>query len=102
MNANHRTGKCKQPDGKLLACQFDPPDAEASIKLISVENGELLKEFEAKLELPARIRWAPEGRSITYVSRIEGLRDIWSQPFDGGEPKRLTNFKFVGFFNCST
>jgi Tol biopolymer transport system component len=89
------------PDGKLLACQFDPPDAQARLRLFSVETGELLKEFEAKLELPSRIRWTPDGRNITYVSRVEGLRDIWTQPIEGGEPKKLTNFKTDQIFSFS-
>ena len=96
-----RVNRCAiSPDGKMLACQFDPPDGtQARIKVISVDEGALVKDFEAKLELPARIHWAPDGRSITYVSRTEGLRDIWSQPFDGGEPKRLTNFKSDQIFS---
>ena len=88
------------PDGKLLGCQYDPPDGtQARIKVISVDDGAIVKDFAVKLELPARIRWAPDGRSITYVSRIEGLRDIWSQPLDGGEPKKLTNFKADQIFS---
>ena len=88
------------PDGKLLACQYDPPDGtDARIKVVSVDHGAIVKDFKAKLELPARIRWSPDGRSVTYVSRLEGLRDIWSQPLDGGEPKRLTNFKSDQIFS---
>jgi len=88
------------PDGKLLGCQYDPPDGtQARIKVISVDDGAIVKDFAVKLERPARIRWAPDGRSITYVSRIEGLRDIWSQPLDGGEPKKLTNFKADQIFS---
>ncbi|MBC7899793.1 MAG: PD40 domain-containing protein [Saprospiraceae bacterium] len=95
-----RLSRCAvSPDGKFLACQFDPPDTDASIKLFSVDTGELLKEFKVKLELPARIRWAPDGRFITYVSRLDGLRDIWSQPIEGGEPKKLTNFKADQIFS---
>jgi Tol biopolymer transport system component len=48
--------------------------------------------FDVKFELPARIKWAPDGRSVTYVSREAGIRDIWSQPIDGSAPKRITNF----------
>ncbi|MCA1590267.1 MAG: hypothetical protein LC734_07715, partial [Acidobacteria bacterium] len=48
---------------------------------------------------PSRIRWTPDGRSITYVSRIDGLTDIWSQPLEAGEPKRLTNFKADAIFS---
>ncbi|MEO6334830.1 MAG: hypothetical protein ABIO91_07580 [Pyrinomonadaceae bacterium] len=87
------------PNGKLLACQLDPPGEDAKIKVISSEDGATIKVFDVKLELPARIRWSPDGRSITYISRLDGLRDIWSQPIDGGEPKRLTNFKADQIFS---
>ncbi len=88
------------PDGKLLACQYDPPDGtHARIKVISVDDGAIVKDFAVRLDLPARIRWAPDGSSITYVWRTEGLQDIWSQPLDGGEPKKLTNFKADQIFS---
>ena len=37
--------------------------------------------------LPARMRWTPDGRAITYVANQNGVADIWSQPLDGGEPE---------------
>ena len=100
---NDKLNRCAvSPDGKLLACQHDPPDgSQARIKVISIDDGAIIKDFEVKLELPGRIRWAPDGRSVTYVSRQEGLRDIWSQSMDGGEPKRLTNFKADQIFSFS-
>ncbi|MGB7070070.1 MAG: hypothetical protein WBD22_11300 [Pyrinomonadaceae bacterium] len=96
-----RVNRCAiSPDEKLLACQHDPPDgSQARIKVISVDDGAVVKDFTAKMELPARIRWSPDGRSITYISRTEGLRDIWSQPFEGGEPKKITKFKADQIFS---
>jgi len=49
--------------------------------------------------MPARIRWAPDGRAVTYLSAQNGISDIWSQPIDGGKPKRLTNFKADTIFS---
>ena len=34
----------------------------------------------------------PDGRSIAYFVRKDGVGNIWSQPIDGGTPKQLTNF----------
>ncbi len=88
------------PDGKFLACQYDPTDgSQARLKVISVDDGAIVKDFEAKLDFPPRIRWGPDGRSITYVSQDDGLQDIWSQPSVGGEPKRLTTFKADQIFS---
>jgi Tol biopolymer transport system component len=87
-------------DGKLFACQFDPPDgSQARLQVISLEDGATVKDFTAKMDLPARIRWSPDGRSITYVSLVDGLQDIWSQPLEGGESKRSTNFKTDQIFS---
>ena len=36
---------------------------------------------------------------MTYVSREEGHRDIWSQPVNGGLSKRLTNSKADQIFS---
>ncbi len=91
--------RCRlSPDGKLLACEFGF-GTQARIKVISVDDGAIVKDFDVRLDLPASIGWAPDGRSVTYVSRLEGLQDIWSQPLDGGEPKRLTNFKSDQIFS---
>ncbi len=93
-------GRCIiSPDGKLMACQLDPSGEDAKIKVISTVDAAAIRVFDVKLVLPSRIRWAPDGRSITYVSRLDGLTDIWSQPIDGGEPKRLTNFKADAIFS---
>lgn len=45
------------------------------------------------------LRWAPDGRAVTYVAVQNDIADIWSQPIDGGEPKRLTNFKSDEIFS---
>ena len=88
------------PDGKLLACQHDPSvGSQARMKVISFDDGAIVKDFEAKLDLPGRMRWTPDGRAITYVSRVDGLCEIWSQPLDGGEPKKVTNFKTRQIFS---
>jgi Tol biopolymer transport system component len=39
------------------------------------------------------MKWAPDGRALTYVQTRAGVANIWSQPIDGGPPKQLTNFK---------
>jgi Tol biopolymer transport system component len=43
--------------------------------------------------------WAPDGRAVTYVSGKNGISDIWSQPIDGGEPKKVTDFKADKIFS---
>ncbi len=86
------------PDGKLIACALRVP-LPAKLVVISIEGGSPVKVFDVQPSLPARIRWTPDGRAVTYVARQNGISDIWSQPLDGGEPKKLTNFKSDRIFS---
>jgi Tol biopolymer transport system component len=81
------------PDGKLIACTVFRTGAHPSIGLLDPQTGTIQKSLEAALNLPPLIRWSPDGNSLAYISKQNGLADIWSQPVGGGEPKRLTNFK---------
>ena len=82
----------------MLACSLETPGSPARIAVLPIDGGPL-KVFDAKFQLPARMRWTPDGRAVTYVGRQDGLADIWSQPIDGGEPKRITNFKTDEIFS---
>jgi Tol biopolymer transport system component len=86
------------PDGKLIACAMRAP-LPANLAIISIEDGAPIKVFDAQPRLSARIRWTPDGRAVTYVARQDGMDDIWSQPIDGGKPKKLTNFKSNRIFS---
>ncbi|MCA1602840.1 MAG: protein kinase, partial [Acidobacteria bacterium] len=86
-------------DGKMLACSLEAPGSPARLAVLPIEGGSPVKVFDAKIQLPARMRWTPDGREVTYVGRQDGLTDIWSQSLDGGEPKRVTNFKSDEIFS---
>jgi serine/threonine protein kinase len=85
------------PDGKLIACLLMPDEQnpESQIVIIPMEGGQMTKSFD----LPpsalgvSPIRWAPDGRAVTYVDTRDGVSNIWSQPLDGGRPRPLTDFK---------
>jgi Tol biopolymer transport system component len=87
------------PDAKRIACQTDNLGEPAKLAVLEIDGTAPARVFDVKLELPARLRWARDGRAVTFVSRKDGERDIWSQPIDGGEPKRLTNFKSDQIFS---
>ena len=83
------------PDGNLIACVLNKTGKvfDNDLTVLPIEGGSPVKAFDAQLRMPARIRWTPDGRAVTYLSAQGGISDIWSQPVDGGEPKRITNFK---------
>ncbi|MGH9882489.1 MAG: hypothetical protein ACRD6N_13710, partial [Pyrinomonadaceae bacterium] len=82
------------PDGNLIAYL-----SLNKLAVFSIDGGSSVKTYDAKLYRPGRIRWAPDGRAVTYVSRQNGISEIWSQPIDGGEPKKLTDFKADQIFS---
>jgi serine/threonine protein kinase/Tol biopolymer transport system component len=86
-------------DGKMVACSLEAHSSPIRLAVLPADGGSPAKVFDVEFFLPARMRWTPDGRSITYIGREEGLADIWSQPVEGGEPKRLTNFKADNIFS---
>lgn len=94
------------PDGKWIAAQqfirIDNPTG-ARIAIIPIEGGEPIKVFDVSLEVPGRIRWSSDGSAVTYLSRRDGVVNVWSQPFKGGPSRQLTDFKSddIFFFDWS-
>ena len=43
-------------------------------------------------------KWTPDERGITYIDNRGGVRNLWLQPFEGGTPKQLTDFKQNGIY----
>ena len=85
-------------DGKMIACSLETPGSPARLAVLPIDGGPV-KVFDVKFDLPARMRWTPDGRAVTYIGREDGLADIWSQSIDGGEPKKITNFKSDEIFS---
>ena len=86
-------------DGKMVACSLEAPGSPIRLAVLPIDGGSPAKIFDAEFHLPARMRWTPDGRAVTYIGRENGFADIWSQSIDGGEPKRLTNFKADNIFS---
>jgi eukaryotic-like serine/threonine-protein kinase len=86
-------------DGKMVACSLEEPGSPIRLAVLPIDGSSPAKIFDVKFDLPARMRWTPDGRAVTYIGRQEGFDDIWSQPTDGGEPKKITNFKADEIFS---
>ncbi|MBD0325166.1 MAG: PD40 domain-containing protein [Pyrinomonadaceae bacterium] len=77
------------PDGKYIACVY-----QGKVAILPFEGGKPLRMFDTiSLFSPQSIRWTADSRAITYFVQQRGVTNIWSQPVDGQQPKRLTNFK---------
>lgn len=81
------------PDGKWIACYCqDEKNVRSTVALLPIEGGE--PQILEKMAQPEfwLMRWAPDGRALTYIQTQNGATNIWSKPIDGGEARRLTNF----------
>jgi Tol biopolymer transport system component len=79
------------PDGTLIACKYldEQKSSKWQVAVIPISGGEPVKTFELPYGI---IRWAPDGKSLTYFDTRDGVSNLWAQPLDGGRPKRLTDF----------
>ncbi len=98
------------PDGKWIACLYLPePQKPEKLAVFSSTGGPPAKTFDFPVTVTggraiafARkgvIQWAGDGRGITYIDTRKGVSNLWSQPLDGGPPKRLTDFNTDKIFN---
>jgi Tol biopolymer transport system component len=86
------------PDGKLAAYLLgEEQGRKRRIAVAPAEGGEPVKVFDLPPgAVPWRMNWSPDGRALTYIVNRVGASNIWSQPLDGGAPRRLTDFKDEG------
>lgn len=84
------------PDGKLIACIYQPDvtlRAPSQIAVFSFDGGAPVKIFPPPASGVSLIRWTPDGRSLTYADSRTGAATLWLQPLDGGAPKQLAAFE---------
>ena len=83
------------PDGTLVAFTVSTPSIEdnrasSRVWLAEIATGE---SWQATVgtgneRLP---RWAPDGRTLTFVSTRDGSPQIWRMPLRGGEASKITS-----------
>lgn len=65
-----------------------------SIGIISSDGGAVFQ----RLDVPAALRenetrWSPDNRSLYFIATNGSVGNVWSLPLEGGEIKRVTDFK---------
>jgi Tol biopolymer transport system component len=97
------TDPTPSPDGKWLAFTSDRCGKGATqVYIMPVEGGEArqltLEPDSVRAGTPS---WAPDGKSLLFVSTRGRRYNIYSVPFEGGDPKQLThapgNHRFASY-----
>lgn len=89
------------PDGKWIACYYwdGQNKFQPKIAVIPAEGGSPAKIFDTVPSNMRPIKWAADGRSVTYIDQQNGASNIWSMSLEGGQPKRVTNFTSERLFS---
>ncbi len=86
------TDPTPSPDGKWLAYTMSVEGPWTQIWIRPIEGGPARQlTFEPDSSRAMTPTWAPDGKSLLYVSTREKYYNVYSIPFEGGEPKRLSN-----------
>lgn len=87
------------PDGKLAAFATLEHSGEhrERLVLVSLDNspasGQAVKVVDFQHFRFGEVRFSPDGKSVVYPARENGVDNLWSQPLDGSAGKYLTDFK---------
>ena len=89
------------PDGKWVAFVF-AGSSPTGIGIIPATGGRPVKTFNLSYSSPGGtpvLRWSPAGDAIDYIDARDGVANIWRQPLDGGQPRRISDFASGLIFN---
>jgi Tol biopolymer transport system component len=83
------------PDGGRLAydkVRTGGNGSGVSVVVVPAAGGAPLAEFQTPPGEYESLRWAPDGKALTYLHREGNHHNVWRQPLGGGSPKRITDF----------
>jgi len=91
------------PDGKfLLTTEVREFDHRLMLREDSTETkATQYRDIDQRAQEGAK--YAPDGKSVTYIVREKGVDNLWKQPLDGSLHKQLTHYKDdrIGAFGFS-
>lgn len=88
------------PDGKWVACLYqETPQSPQQVAILPSEGGAPIQRLDIPVFPPASLRWHPNGKALTYLTRKDGAMNLWQQSLQGGAPEELTHFKSERIFS---
>ncbi|NMO21537.1 S9 family peptidase [Pyxidicoccus fallax] len=95
------------PDGQQVAFVLRNTDMEANrgrndIWLVGLNSESTPRQLTSHPDSDAEPTWAPDGKSLFFLSSRGGSSQVWRMPVDGGEPQQVTKLPLdVGAFRLS-
>ena len=84
------------PDMRLIAyIEDDKNTGKRRISVVPMEGGEIIKTWEVPSNtLLDSMRWAPDGRGVTYRCLRNSTANYWLQLISESEPRQLTDLRY--------
>ena len=82
------------PDGKWIAGVVGGPTWR--LAAFPAEGGVAVKEFAGVNAGMESLGWTADAESLLYVAGVKRTLNIWQQPFPGGAPSPVTQFRSMG------
>jgi dipeptidyl aminopeptidase/acylaminoacyl peptidase len=83
------------PDGKLVAFTVGTPDVEANKQVKDIwlvaTDGSFTRRLTSHPATDVSARFAPDGKSLYFLSSRSGSMQVWRIAVDGGEATQVTN-----------
>lgn len=101
------SGPTASPDGSLVAFNVRVTDVEANkgrtnIWLVESRAGATPRQLTRHTSNSHDPAWAPDGKSLFFLSSRSGSEQVWRLPLDGGEATQITDLPLdVGSFKLS-
>jgi Tol biopolymer transport system component len=81
------------PDGSMIACTYRADESDRwKIAILPADGGDPIRTFALPYPYNQIIRWTPDGKALTYVDKVNGVHNLWTQPIDGSTPTQITSF----------
>jgi len=83
------------PDGTsvVLATVSHAEGHKERVVELAVDSGQVRREISLVKPHWGKIQYARDGKALEYVSREDGVDNVWRQPLDGSPGKWITAFK---------
>ncbi len=78
-------------DGYILCQYFENKGSRDRMAVVSLHDGRLVRVLNEP-DWASRPQFTRDGKNITYIDDKDGTSNVWSMPFSGGRPLKLTNF----------